>query len=209
MTAMEYIHGLHIIHSDLKPENILMKSYSRCLVKVIDFGSSIFFHDNLSFYLQTRSYRAPEVIIGVKYDEKIDIWSVGCILAEIYSGRVLFENETVGGMLAKIQGILGGWPEWMISQGQLVHKFFSKGMVIHEEIFDEDPYGGHQGDPKRPTGYFRAIVPKQSNLKARVKCNDEYFLDFLKGCLRIDPSQRLSAKEALRHPFITEAVYTD
>lgn len=81
MTAMDYIHSLHIIHSDLKPENILMKSYSNEIVKVIDFGSSTFFHDNLSLYLQTRSYRAPEVILGVKYDEKIDIWSVGCILA--------------------------------------------------------------------------------------------------------------------------------
>jgi len=92
MTAMEYIHSLHIIHCDLKPENILIKSYANETVKVIDFGSSTFFHDNLSFYLQTRSYRAPEIIIGVKYDEKIDIWSVGCILAEIYSGKVLFEN---------------------------------------------------------------------------------------------------------------------
>ncbi len=69
-----------------------MKSIKNCQIKVIDLGSSIFFHDELSFYLQTRSYRAPEVILGVKYDEKIDIWSAGCILAELYSGRVLFEN---------------------------------------------------------------------------------------------------------------------
>ena len=89
---MEYIHSLHIIHSDLKPENILIKSISQRLIKVIDFGNSAFFHDILTFYIQTRSYRAPEVIIGCPYDEKIDIWSVGCIVAELWTGRMMFEN---------------------------------------------------------------------------------------------------------------------
>ena len=53
------MHSLHIIHTDLKPENILIKSYSKQELKIIDIGSSIFFHDKLSFYVQTRSYRAP------------------------------------------------------------------------------------------------------------------------------------------------------
>lgn len=79
------MHSLHIIHTDLKPENILVKSYSNRAVKVIDVGSSIFFHDRLSFYIQTRCYRAPEVILGCKYDDKIDIWSLGCIIAEIFT----------------------------------------------------------------------------------------------------------------------------
>jgi serine/threonine protein kinase len=59
LIAMEYIHSLHIIHSDLKPENILIKSMTQKLIKVIDFGNSVFFHDSLIFYIQTRSYRAP------------------------------------------------------------------------------------------------------------------------------------------------------
>ena len=59
LTALLAMHKLHIIHNDLKPENILIKSYSNTLIKVIDVGSSVFFHDELQFYVQTRSYRAP------------------------------------------------------------------------------------------------------------------------------------------------------
>lgn len=72
----------------MKPENILLKSYSRCEIKVIDLGSSCFEMDNLCTYVQSRSYRAPEVILGLPYDQKIDIWSLGCILAELYTGDV-------------------------------------------------------------------------------------------------------------------------
>ena len=61
------MHGLDLIHCDLKPENILIKSYSRCEIKVIDFGSSCFTRDHLSSYVQSRSYRAPEVILGLPY----------------------------------------------------------------------------------------------------------------------------------------------
>ena len=63
----------------------------RCEVKVIDLGSSCFISDHLSSYVQSRSYRAPEVILGLTYDQKIDIWSFGCILAELLTGSVLFQ----------------------------------------------------------------------------------------------------------------------
>ena len=84
---------LGVIHCDLKPENIVIKSYSRCEIKVIDFGSSCFITDNLTTYIQSRSYRAPEVILGCEYDYRIDIWSVGAILAELYTGLVHIETD--------------------------------------------------------------------------------------------------------------------
>ncbi|PNX82142.1 ATP binding protein, partial [Trifolium pratense] len=87
LEALQYLHGLGLIHCDLKPENILVKSYSRCEVKVIDLGSSCFETDHLCSYVQSRSYRAPEVILGLSYDKKIDIWSLGCILAELCTGN--------------------------------------------------------------------------------------------------------------------------
>eukprot|EP00959_Pyramimonas_sp_CCMP1952_P263991 5520402-Pyramimonas_sp.AAC.1 len=80
--SLAFLHSLGLIHCDLKPENILIKSYSRCEVKIIDLGSSCFTTDHLSSYVQSRSYRAPEVILGAKYGQKIDVWSMGCILAE-------------------------------------------------------------------------------------------------------------------------------
>ncbi|XP_018477785.1 uncharacterized protein LOC108848834 isoform X2 [Raphanus sativus] len=88
LEALVFLHGLGIIHCDLKPENILIKSYKKCAVKIIDLGSSCFRSDNLCLYVQSRSYRAPEVILGLPYDEKIDLWSLGCILAELCSGSV-------------------------------------------------------------------------------------------------------------------------
>lgn len=88
LEALQFLHGLGLIHCDLKPENILVKSYSRCEVKVIDLGSSCFQTDHLCSYVQSRSYRAPEVILGLPYDKKIDIWSLGCILAELCTGNV-------------------------------------------------------------------------------------------------------------------------
>ena len=88
LEALSYLHDLGIIHCDLKPENILIKSYRRCEIKIIDLGSSCFQSDNLSLYVQSRSYRAPEVMLGLPYDQKIDLWSVGCILAELHSGEV-------------------------------------------------------------------------------------------------------------------------
>lgn len=88
LEALEFLHDLGVIHCDLKPENILIKSYGRCEIKVIDLGSSCFWTDNLSLYVQSRSYRAPEVMLGLPYDQKIDLWSLGCILAELYSGEV-------------------------------------------------------------------------------------------------------------------------
>lgn len=63
----------------------------RCEVKVIDLGSSCFTTDSMSSYVQSRSYRAPEVILGLPYHQTVDIWSLGCILAELLSGYVLFQ----------------------------------------------------------------------------------------------------------------------
>lgn len=86
----------------------------RCEVKVIDLGSSCFTSDHLSSYVQSRSYRAPEVILGLAYDTKIDIWSLGCILAELATGYVLLQvgdKDTVFEGGGGDGGKKGGWGE--------------------------------------------------------------------------------------------------
>jgi serine/threonine protein kinase len=214
LSALEYIHSLHLIHCDLKPENILIKSYSRCEVKIIDFGSSCFIHDHLSSYVQSRSYRAPEVILGCKYDYKIDIWSLGCIIAELFTGNVLFQNDTVQGLLSRVIGIIGPLPDEMFKTGRLVGNFFTKEKLLFVEDTGEDK-NKHLSEEmaeilkKKKANQITIMVPKRTSLKARLRSDDAMFLDFIRCLLELDKDRRPSAKEALRHPWITECKYVD
>merc|ERR1740122_260395 len=140
LTALEYVHRLRLIHCDLKPENILIRSYSRCEVKVIDFGSSCFVDDHLSSYVQSRSYRAPEVMLGLQYDQKIDLWSLGCILAELWTGYVLFQNDSVQSLLARIIGIIGDFPLHMMAARRSVPQYFTQDGQLYREL-DATPGG--------------------------------------------------------------------
>ena len=203
LICLEFIHDLKIIHCDLKPENILMKSITEATCKVIDFGSSCFVHDHLSAYIQSRSYRAPEVILGCRYDYKIDMWSLGCILAEIYTGNVLFQNDSIQSMLARIIGICGPIPNWMYEKGKLVNDFFTKEKLLYMEPNAVDNNESmNQTSPQERGKKVHILVPKKSSLRKRIRTNNEQFFNFLSGLLKIDPNDRMSAKEALNHPFI-------
>ena len=216
LIGLEYIHNQKQIHCDLKPENILIKSYSKAEVKIIDFGSSCYIHDHLSSYVQSRSYRAPEVIIGCKYDYKIDMWSLGCILCELWTGSVLFQNDTVQGLLARVIGIIGAFPSVMMNEGKLVNKFFTKNeKLLFQDVFLDDGQSQNYPDlsdysrKKIKTGKIQILVPKMTNLKYRLRTNDMFFLDFVKQLLQIDPSKRPNSTEALKHPWLVQAKYED
>jgi serine/threonine protein kinase len=189
LLALRYIHSLRLIHCDLKPENILIKSYSRCEVKVIDFGSSCFITDHLSSYVQSRCYRSPEVVLGLPWDYTIDIWSLGAILPELLTGRVLFHNTSLPTMLVRIESICGTFPPHMLSRGRHTSKFFSSSGVVHEK--------------NSQTGEMELLYPKHTSLKHRLSSStdDPLFLDFIEQMLQIDPKKRLTAEKALHHPF--------
>ena len=186
--ALSYIHSHDLVHSDLKPENILLKSCSQCEIRVIDFGSSCFIGEELSYYVQSRSYRAPEVMIGVPYDTKIDIWSLGCIIAEAFSGVVLFPNNSVNVLLARIQSILGPFSEEFLSRGIYSHKYFTRDNLVYEY---ED-------------GEIFLLYGEKSDLKKVLECDDELFIDFLSKLLTVDPIYRPSANEALKHAWLND-----
>ncbi len=90
LNAINFLRRHRIIHCDLKPENILLKHPNKSGVKIVDFGSSCFENEKLYSYIQSRYYRSPEVILGSAYDMSIDMWSFGCIMAELYLGKLIF-----------------------------------------------------------------------------------------------------------------------
>ncbi|CAL5362724.1 unnamed protein product [Camellia sinensis] len=188
LEALQFLHGLGLIHCDLKPENILVKSYSRCEVKVIDLGSSCFETDHLCSYVQSRSYRAPEVILGLPYDKKIDIWSLGCILAELCTGNVLFQNDSPATLLARVIGIISPIDQDMLAKGRDTYKYFTKNHMLYERNQD--------------TNRLEYLIPKKTSLRHRLPMGDQGFIDFVAHLLEINPKKRPSASEALKHPWL-------
>jgi serine/threonine protein kinase len=103
-----------IIHCDLKPENILLRHPRRSAIKLIDFGSSCYANKRMYTYIQSRFYRSPEVLLGLSYDQKIDVWSLGCVLVEMHTGEPLFGGSDQCDQMCRIVDILGMPPVKMI-----------------------------------------------------------------------------------------------
>lgn len=202
LEALSFVHSLKLIHCDIKPENIVIKSFSRCEVKLIDFGSSCFTTDHLTTYIQSRSYRAPEVIIGHKYDSRIDIWSIGAVLAELYTGYVLFQNDSVASMLSRITGILGPFPQYVVQSGRDSGKYFTLSNILYER--SEDKRGFHLIMPKKTTLRSRLHLTGPNKKEQLSEVDEHLFVDFVEQLLNVDPLERLTAAEALRHPWLDD-----
>lgn len=176
-----------VIHCDLKPENILLAHPMHSEIKVIDFGSSCFENQKVYTYIQSRFYRSPEVILGMTYGLPIDMWSLGCILAELYTGVPIFPGENEQEQLACIMEVFGP-PEKHLIEKSTRRKLF----------FDS------LGKPRLTvSSKGRRRRPSSKTLQQVLKCDDEPFLDFLTRCMRWDPERRLRPDEAVRHEFIT------
>ena len=113
-----------IIHCDLKPENILLKHPNHTALKVIDFGSSCFGDKRLYTYIQSRFYRAPEIILGIPYTTAIDMWSFGCILVELHTGYPLFPGESEAEQLLCIMEVLGVPSAEILAKATRLELFF-------------------------------------------------------------------------------------
>jgi len=90
---LKYYNNMSYSYVNFLQENILLRKRGSSAIKVIDFGSSCFGHERVFSYIQSRFYRAPEVILGIPYTPAIDVWSLGCVLSELATGYPLFPGE--------------------------------------------------------------------------------------------------------------------
>ncbi|KAI1453684.1 hypothetical protein F4805DRAFT_359249 [Annulohypoxylon moriforme] len=187
LSSLNLLKQHKVIHCDLKPENILVRHPMHSEIKVIDFGSSCFENEKVYTYIQSRFYRSPEVILGMTYGLPIDMWSLGCILAELYTGVPIFPGENEQEQLACIMEVFGPPEKHLIEKSTRKKLFFDS-----------------MGKPRLTvSSKGRRRRPSSKTLQQAIKCDDEPFLDFLARCLRWDPDRRLKPEEAIRHEFIT------
>jgi dual specificity tyrosine-phosphorylation-regulated kinase 2/3/4 len=186
--ALRLLSRYSIIHCDLKPENILLRHINRSSIKVIDFGSSCFKEKQIYTYIQSRFYRAPEVLLGIPYDHAIDVWSLGCILVELQTGHPLFPGESEAEQIACIMEVLGLPPKNLLKQAPRVEKFFDDELC--PKIF------------MNSRGKVRKINSK--SLENIMKNAEPGLVDVVRKCLEWDPASRITPDEILAHAWMKE-----
>ncbi|KAA8917712.1 hypothetical protein TRICI_000151 [Trichomonascus ciferrii] len=181
LVGLKYIHSANVLHRDLKPGNLLVNA--DCELKICDFGLARGFSYDpernagfLTEYVATRWYRAPEIMLSFQsYTKAIDIWSVGCILAELLGGKPLFKGKDYVDQLNQILHILGTPTEETLRRiGSQRAQEYVRGL----------PYM-----PKIP---FQQLFP-HANPEA---------LDLLEKMLAFDPMDRITVQDALEHPYL-------
>ena len=199
-TALSLVHKNQIIHGDLKPENILLRQFGRSSIKVIDFGSSVYTDAKLLTYVQSRFYRAPEVILGCHYDTAVDIWSFGCLLAELVLGYPLLPGQSEDDQMALTIEMLGMPPHHLLMGARdRGSRFIScttgqpryimrLGLEANEAVSARGPPGSRD--------ISLLLTPHLGDQQ------DLLMVDFIKRCLHWDPRQRITASLALRHPWL-------
>ena len=197
LIALKDLHLLGIVHTDIKPENVCMRtphrSHSAGNIVLIDFGSVHMDADTRCSYVQSRPYRAPEVMLGMAWNAKVDLWSLGCLLAELVRGAVLFDGDTSSQVLAAQAAVLGAYPRDLLAHANptLLEHFFAP---------DGSLYDFQYGSELEQDCAFR-LTPAPTSLADVLRTTDAQLLDLLSGLLEYNPAQRLSAADALNHPF--------
>lgn len=126
LNGLTLLNKARLIHCDLKPENILLKNLESPIIKIIDFGSACDERQTVYTYIQSRFYRSPEVLLGLPYSSAIDMWSLGCIVVELFLGLPLFPGSSEYNQVSRITEMLGMPPMWMLEMGKQSGEFFEK-----------------------------------------------------------------------------------
>ena len=208
--ALGHLKRCEVLHADLKPDNILVNQ-ERSKLKICDLGTASKARDaEITPYLVSRFYRAPEVILGMPFDYAIDMWSIGCTLFELYTGRILFAGSDNNQMLRVMQECRGKFPKRVIKNSELAHNHFIGGDP--EYVFVSQERDKITGNTTMKQMSFAKTTPGR-DLKTRLTANTKHmsptevkelhtFVDLLEKCLQLDPAKRISPNDASRHPFI-------
>ncbi|XP_066908405.1 serine/threonine-protein kinase PRP4 homolog isoform X2 [Halyomorpha halys] len=122
--ALKLLKKVNILHADIKPDNILVNE-SKLVLKLCDFGSASHVAESeITPYLVSRFYRAPEIILGMSYDFGVDIWSVGCTIYELYTGKIMFPGKSNNQMLKLFMDLKGKMPNKLIRKGAFKDQHF-------------------------------------------------------------------------------------
>jgi mitogen-activated protein kinase 15 len=183
LKALKYMHSAQMLHRDIKPSNILLNS--DCQVKVCDFGLARGIdqqndHSNpvLTDYVATRWYRAPELLLGsTAYTKGVDQWSVGCILGELLSGKPFFPGTSTMNQLDRVMEVTGR---------PTAEDVDSMKSAFAATMLESVPFSKQK--------HLAEIFPSASP--------DAH--DLIRRCLNFNPTKRISAKDALPHPFVVQ-----
>ncbi|KAG2744954.1 kinase-like protein [Suillus brevipes Sb2] len=204
--ALSLLKKVNIMHADIKPDNILVNE-QKTLLKLCDLGSASDASENdITPYLVSRFYRAPEIILGVPYDPALDIWSIGCTLYELYTGKILFPGRSNNQMLLLMMELKGRFNTKMIKKAKFGEMYFDE-MGGFESVETDRVTGTNvvrEVHISKPSRDLRARLMPPASVKMK---DDEMklltsFIDLLDKCMALDPARRITPKEALIHPFI-------
>lgn len=202
LTSLMFLRTLKIIHCDLKPENILVDQDNENKVKIIDFGSSCFQYEVAYSYIQSRFYRAPEVILDLGYDYEIDIWSLGCLLCELFTGNPIFPGSNELEQINYIMEYLGPPPTLFVENSPKREFFFD---VDNNKTYLQYIDNNNFDINIKKNNIKEYLNNKSNNINSDNNNINQFenFIDFICQCLEWNPNDRITPEEGLMHPFIT------
>ncbi|KAF7248417.1 hypothetical protein EG68_10479 [Paragonimus skrjabini miyazakii] len=220
LTALSKLKSLGLIHADLKPENIMLVSTTagalRYRVKVIDFGSAC--HSSKAVqntYLQSRYYRAPEILLGLPFNEAIDMWSLGCVLAELFLGWPLYPGSSEYDQMRYIVETQGLPPSDLLQIAGKCGTFFVRDLYQCEwRLKTQEEYALETGQQaKEARKYFFTSLDQICEVSGLPTSDDpdyefdrddrQQFASLLALMLKMRPCERVVPDSALSHRFIT------
>ncbi|KAM6943345.1 homeodomain-interacting protein kinase 3 isoform 2-T2 [Xenentodon cancila] len=219
-TALKKLKSMGLIHADLKPENIMLVDPVRqpYRVKVIDFGSASHVSKAVcSTYLQSRYYRAPEIILGLPFCEAIDMWSLGCVIAELFLGWPLYPGALEFDQIRYISQTQGLPGEHLLNAGTKTARFFCKesdSPYATWRLKSTDEHETETGMKSKEArkyifsclddiAHVNLIMNLEGSDLLAEKADRREFVNLLKKMLLIDAEERIAPADVLIHPCVT------